>query len=166
MPKLIRSNKPLSIADKVKEIDTFTGGQFFHYVPSNFKRDKELAYTVLYMEAKKHVGNPKDIVKLAKEIPQIWNPALAVVQARQNQDKLQSIKMLKLVKQGLLEAINALKSLDKTRHFASLQVDPEPEVPQAKTPMELQAEEDERDLYLYRKAKIEARNRKGKNPWD
>lgn len=157
MPKFIRSTK--SIIQQADEIEqTYT---YFHHVPqSNMKRDNDLAYSVLYMEAKRFVGNPSDLVKIARQIPDLWNPALSVVQARQNKDKIQSKAMLTLIKQRLNELVNHYKQRERKNHFANLQAEPEPK----KTPEEIAYEE--HCQFTYRRAKIEARNHKEKNPWD
>lgn len=122
MPRLIKSNK--TITTQLQDLDE-VADRYFNYVPSAFKRDADLAYTVIYNEARKVFGNPKDIVKIAREIPEIWQPALSVVQARQNKDKLQAQRMLKLIRKGLDEILRYLKARDEKQRLANLQSEPE-----------------------------------------
>lgn len=159
MPKFIRSTK--TITEQAKFIED--NPPAFYHVPQNFRRDKDLAYTAIYLMARQYVGNPRDLVHVAKQIPSIWNAALSLIQARQNKDKEQTKRMNTLIRQAVKELADYYKAKDTQNHFANLQADTT-----QKTPEELKqdAEENERHMFAYRRAKIEARNRKGKNPWD
>lgn len=114
MPRL----KQKSIIEQAQQIeDEFE----FHRVPINFKRDKDLAYVVLYHSARKFVTTPKNLVKICKEIPDIWNAALSVIQARQNKDKTQAKKMLTIIHKAMNELATYYVDRDQKRYFAKLQ---------------------------------------------